>query len=196
MQGTFSRCIGSFWPAGIGSDLHCQAAGSRWKRSVPNVSLRQCRAFRSLVGLLCLLMLLTATPANGSIDEAIASALRNVSAYAKQGYTVHEEDEWGGDLGVHESKAISRPLVHGNDYWFCLGTDVNGARVSIHVYNQEGQLVESKAWQNGSDAGTEAVNPPTANYYIVVEVTSSPADRTHWAMVYSSKAVDEGKKPL
>ena len=196
MRGTFSRWIGNFCPAGLGGDLHCQAAGSRGKLSVSSISWRQCRLLRSLVGLVCLLMLLTAAPANGSIDEAIAAALRIFSAPAKQGYTVHEEDEWGGDLGVHESKAISRPLVHGNDYWFCLGTDVNGARVSIHVYSQEGQLVEAKAWQDGSNAGAEAANPPTANYYIVVEVTSSPAERTHWAMVYGSKAVDEGKKPL
>ena len=196
MQGTFSRWIGSFWLAGTGSDLHCQAAGSRRKGSVPNVSLRQGRDSRRLIALLWFLMLLIAAPANGTIDDAIASALRNVSAYAKQGYTIHEEDEWGGDLGVKESRAISRPLVHGNDYWFCLGTDVNGARVSIHVYNQEGQLVESKAWQDGSNAGAEAFNPPTATYYIVVEVTASPAERTHWAMVYGSKALDEGKKPL
>jgi hypothetical protein len=196
MQGTFSRWIGSLWPAGIGGDLDCQVAGSRGRGNAPNVSFRQCRESRRLIALICFFVLLIAAPANGTIDDAITSALRNVGAYAKEGYTIHEEDKWGGDLGVSESKAISHPLVHGNDYWFCLGTDVSGARVSIHVYNQEGRLVESKAWQDGANAGAEAVNPPTASYYIVVEVTSSPAERTHWAMVYGSKAVDEGKKPL
>ncbi|MBV8099820.1 MAG: hypothetical protein JOZ31_11730 [Verrucomicrobia bacterium] len=142
------------------------------------------------------MMLLTAAPAPASIDDAIAAALQTVGAYAKQGYAVHEEDEWGGDLGVNESKAISHPLVQGNDYWFCLGTDVNDARVNIHVYNEHGQLVDTKAWQNGSQAAAEAVNPQTADYYIVVEVTASPAERTHWAMVYGSKPVGDGKKPL
>jgi hypothetical protein len=196
MRSTFSRWIRDLWPAGIKGGLYSRAAGSRWKPNVPNVSLGQSWASRRLVALLCLLMLLTPAPASGSIDDAIASALRTVGAYAKQGYVVHEEDEWGGDLGVNESKAISHPLVQGNDYWFCLGTDVNDARVNIHVYNEQGQLVETKAWQNGAHAAAEAVNPRTANYYIVVEITASQAERTHWAMVYASKADGEGKKPL
>jgi hypothetical protein len=196
VRSTFSRWIRRFGSAGIGGDLRCQAAGSRGKRNVPNISLRQGRASRRLVGLLCLLMLLTVAPASGSIDDAIASALRTIDVYAKQGFTVHEEDEWGGDLGVKESKAISHPLVQGNDYWFCLGTDVNDARISVHLYNEQGQLVETKAWQDGSNAGAEALNLPTANYYIVVEMTASPDVRTHWAMVYCSKAVGEEKKPL
>jgi hypothetical protein len=141
-------------------------------------------------------MLLIAAPSPGSIDDAIDAALKTINVYAKQGYTVHEEDEWGGDLGVKQSQTISHPLVQGNDYWFCLGTDENHARVTIHVYNEQGHLVETKAWQDGCSAGAEALNPPTANYYIVVEVTASPAERTHWAMVYGSKAVGEGRKPL
>ena len=196
MRSTFSRWIGSFWPAGTAGDLHLQAAGPRGKPNVPNISSRQGRASRGLIGLLCLLIFLTEAPASGSIDDAIASALRTLDEYAKQGYTVHEEDEWGGDLGVNQSKAIAHPLVQGNDYWFCLGTDVNNARVNIHVYNEQGKLVETKAWQDGAHGAAEAVNPRTANYYIVIEVTASPAERTHWAMVYGSKAVGEGKKSL
>ena len=165
-------------------------------QNVPDCLLRKDQACRGFVALVCVLMFLTIAPASGSIDDAIASALQTIKVYAKQGYTVHEEDEWGGDLGVNESKAISHPLVHGNDYWFCLGTDVNDARVAIHLYNAQGKLVETKAWQDGSHAGAEAVNPPTANYYIVVEVTASPVERTHWSMVYGSRALDEGKKPL
>jgi hypothetical protein len=194
MRSTFSSWTESFLPAGIVRDLHCQAAGTRGKPNTPSISWRQFRASRMLVALLCLFILLTVAPASGSIDDAIASALRTADEYAKQGYTVDEEDEWGGDLGVNQSKAISHALVQGNDYWFCLGTDVNDARVNIHVYNEHGQLVETKAWQDGSHAAAEAVNPRTGNYYIVVQVTASPAERTHWAMVYGSKAVDGGKK--
>ena len=196
MRSTFSRWIRRFGSAGIGGDLRRQAVGSRADRNVPNIAWRQRRASRRLVAVLCILMLLTAAPAPGSIDDAIASALRTIDVYAKQGYTIHEEDEWGGDLGVKESKVISHALVQGNDYWFCLGTDVNDARISVHLYNEKGQLIETKAWQDGSNAGAEALNPPTTIYYIVVEVTASPVERTHWAMVYGSKAVGERRKPL
>src|SRR5215469_177676 len=170
MQSTFSRSRRGFGSPEKGDDLHSQDVGSRGKRNVSEISLRKDQASRAVAALLCLLMVLTIAPASGSIDDAIASALQTIKVYAKQGYIVHEEDEWGGDLGVDESKAISHPLVHGNDYWFCLGTDVNDARVAIHVYNEHGRRVETKAWQNGSHAGAEALNPPSANYYIVVEV--------------------------
>jgi hypothetical protein len=196
MQSPFSSWIGRFWRAGRVGGLCCQAAGPPGQPNVQDISTGQGRACRRFVALLCLSILLTVAPAFGSIDDAIGSALRTVGEYAKQGYTVHEEDEWGGDLGVYESKAISHSLVQGNDYWFCLGTDVNNARVNIHIYNEKGQLVETKAWQDGSHAAAEALNPRTANYYIVVEVTASPFERTHWAMVYGSKPVGEGKKPL
>ena len=52
------------------------------------------------------------------------------------------EDTWGGDLPVGEAKAISHQLFKGNDYWFCMGSDVKGAKISVHVYDGDGTLVE------------------------------------------------------
>ena len=98
-------------------------------------------------------------------------------------------------MGIKESKAIPHTLVQGNDYWFCMGTDVKNARISIHVYNNQGRLVEVNAWQDGSHAAAETSNPATATYYIVVEVSASPTVRTHWAMIYGSKPVSR-RRPL
>jgi hypothetical protein len=67
------------------------------------------------------------TAAYATIDDAIRSALQIIDPYAKEGYTVHEEDEWGGDLGVNERKAIRHMLLKGTDYWFCLGADLDSA---------------------------------------------------------------------
>lgn len=124
-----------------------------------------------------------------TLDDAIRSALQTTGPYARQGYTVHEEDEWGGDLGVNERKAIRLTLVKGTDYWFCLSADLDSARVAIHVFDLRGRLAEVHAWQKGSHAGAEALSLIGAPYYIVIEVTDSPAERTHWAMVYASKPI-------
>lgn len=133
------------------------------------------------------------TPAHATIDDAIRSALRTTDPYAKQGYTVHEEDEWGGDLGVNERKAIRHTLLRGTDYWFCVGADLDNARVAIHVYDERGRLAEVVDWQNGSNAAARTLCLVTATYYIVVEVTDSSAERTHWAMVYASKPIGAAK---
>lgn len=142
---------------------------------------------RRLFVLLSLWALLV--PAQATIDEAISSALQAIEPYAKQGYTVHEGDEWGGDLGVNERQAIRQTLRKGTDYWFCLGADLDSARVGIHVYDERGRLAEVGGWQNGSHAAVRTLSPVTATYYIIVEVADSSAERTHWAMVYASKPI-------
>jgi hypothetical protein len=147
---------------------------------------------RLFVLLSCLVIL---TPTYATVDDAISRALEAIEPYLKQGYTVHQDDEWGGDLGVKEQKAIAHPLFEGNDYWFCMGTDVDNARVAIHVYDNKGRVAEVDARQNGPIAAAQMFTRTAAIYYIVVEVTSSPVERTHWAMVYASKPIG-GQKPL
>jgi hypothetical protein len=76
-----------------------------------------------------------------------------------------------------------------------MGTDVDNARVAIHVYDNKGRVAEVDARQNGPIAAAQMFTRTAAIYYIVVEVTSSPVERTHWAMVYASKPIG-GQKPL
>ncbi len=126
------------------------------------------------------------TTAVATVDDAISRALEAISPYVKQGFTVRD-DQWGGDLGVREQKAIPHTLFRGNDYWFCMGSDTDNARVSIHVYDSRGKLAESDSWQRGHFAASRIQPIATGTYYIIVEVVSSPAERTHWAMVYAYK---------
>jgi hypothetical protein len=139
------------------------------------------RRFLILLGLCALL-----TPAGATIDDAITCALQAIDPYAKQGYNVRD-DQWGGDLGVREQKAIPHTLFKGNDYWFCMGTDVDNARLAIHVYDSKGKISENDSWQKGRFAGARVLAPATGTYYIIVEVTNSPKERTTWAMVYGYK---------
>ena len=106
--------------------------------------------------------------------------------YVKQGYIVRD-DQWGGDLGLREQKAIPHTLFKGNDYWFCMGSDVENAKVAIHLYDSKGKLAENDSWQRGRFAAVRVLPPSTGTYYIVVEVTGSPKERTTWAMAYGYK---------
>jgi hypothetical protein len=126
------------------------------------------------------------TPADATLDDAIASAVQAMEQYVKQGYNIRD-DQWGGDLGLREQKAIPHTLFKGNDYWFCMASDVEYARVAIHLYDSRGKLAENDSWQRGRFAATRILPPATGTYYIIVEVTSSPKERTNWAMVYGYK---------
>ncbi|PYI61194.1 MAG: hypothetical protein DMC60_05990 [Verrucomicrobia bacterium] len=104
--------------------------------------------------------------------------------YVKQGFQVRE-DYWGGDLGSGEKKAVRQQLFKGNEYWFWLGTEVDKAKVSVHVYDSDGKLAEEPdGWEKGHFAGAHVIPKATGSYFIIVSVEESPEDRTHWALVY------------
>jgi hypothetical protein len=132
-----------------------------------------------------LLALMAVQPAIfATVDDAQAFALQAAEPYVKQGFQVRE-DYWGGDLGSGEKKAVRQQLFKGNEYWFWLGTEVDRAKVSVHVYDSDGKLAEeSDGWQKGHFAAAHVVPKATGSYFIIVSVEESPEERTHWALVY------------
>jgi hypothetical protein len=118
-----------------------------------------------------------------TIDDALSFALEAAEPNVKEGFTVRE-DYWGGDLPVKTQKAIVHQLFKGNEYWFWMGTDVDGARLSVHIYDAEGNLAEVESQQKGRFAKARVVPKSTGSYYVIVEVEKSPVERTHWALAY------------
>src|SRR6476620_7752766 len=133
-----------------------------------------------------LLLILTALqPAIfASVDAAQAFALQAAEPYVKQGFQVRE-GYWAGDLGSREKKAVRQQLFKGDEYWFWLGTEVDKAKVSVHVYDSDGKLAEQpNSWEKGHLAAAHIIPKTTGSYFIIVSVEESPAARTHWALVY------------
>lgn len=133
--------------------------------------------------ILTLGVLLLPGRAYSSIDDALAFALEAAAPYVKEGFTVRE-DYWGGDLPVKTTKAIVHQLFKGNEYWFWMGTDVKAAKISIHVYDSEGNLVEVESWQKPHFAAARVMPKKTGSYYLIVEIEKSPDERTTWALAY------------
>ncbi|MEO8351754.1 MAG: hypothetical protein ABI680_08480 [Chthoniobacteraceae bacterium] len=145
---------------------------------------------RRLFGILAATFLLAPLHAYSSIDDALSFALEAADPYVKKGFSVRE-DYWGGDLPVKTTKAIVHQLFKGNEYWFWMGTDVKEAVISIHVYDSDGNLSEVESKQisvtGGKCALARVVPKKTGSYYLIVEVESSPKERTHWALAYGFK---------
>jgi len=117
------------------------------------------------------------------VDDAMSFAYEAANPYAEKGWIIRE-DAWGGDLGEGDKKAVTAQLFRGNSYIFFLGTDVEGAKLRVNIYDTAGNLAESKSWQEGKFAYAEIKPGATGTYYVVVEVLSSPEERTGWALVY------------
>ncbi len=117
------------------------------------------------------------------VDDALSFAYEAANPYAQQGWIIRE-DAWGGDLGVGDKKAVSAQLFRGNSYIFFLATDVETATLRVNIYDSEGNLAESKSWRRGRFAYAEIKPRATGTYHAIVEVLSSPEERTGWALVY------------
>ena len=119
-----------------------------------------------------------------SVDDAQSFALQAAEPYVKQGFQVRE-DYWGGDLASGEKKAVRQQLFKGNEYWFWLGTEVDRAKVSVHIYDSDGKLAEEPdSWEKGHFAAAHVVPKTTGSYFGSGSVEESPEERTHWALVY------------
>ncbi len=121
---------------------------------------------------------------SASVDDAQSFALQAAEPYVKQGFQVRE-DYWGGDLASGQKKAVRQQLFKGNEYWFWLGTEVDRAKVSVHIYDSDGKLAEDPdGWEKGHFAAAHVTPKTTGSYFIIVSVEESPEERTHWALVY------------
>ena len=130
-----------------------------------------------------LALLLAAPAAWAFVDDALSFAYEAANPYAERGWIIRE-DAWGGDLGAGEKKAVTAQLFRGNSYMFFLATDVDGASLRVNIYDAAGNLAESKSWQRGRLAYAEVKPRSTGTYYAIVEIMSSPEERTGWALVY------------
>jgi len=139
----------------------------------------------SSIGLcLAVACLIVPRSAFASVDDAQSFALQAAEPYVKEGFQIRE-DYWGGDLTAGEKKAVKQQLFKGNEYWFWLGTEVEMATISVHIYDKEGKLVEQPdSWQKGQFAAAHVTPQSTDSYFIIVTIETSPEERTHWALIY------------
>ena len=70
-------------------------------------------------------------------------------------------------------------LFKGNEYWFWMGTDVKTAKISVHVYDSDGNIAEVESKRRPALRGGRVVPKKTGSYYLIVEVEKSPRRADH-----------------
>jgi hypothetical protein len=150
--------------------------------SAPNHVLMKHRNFYFA---LCILLMAACSmvPSHATVDDALSFSLEAADPYVREGFAVRE-DYWGGDLAVKEAKTLPHQLFKGLEYWFWLGTDIESAKVSVHIYDKEGNLAEVEHFQKGHLAGARILPKRTGTFYIVVTIEASPEERTPWGLAY------------
>lgn len=91
---------------------------------------------------------------------------------------------WNGELQAGETKIVQHQLFKRNDYWFWLGVSQTESRVSIHIYDSDGNLADAESWQDKNVAAARVIPKKTGVYYIRVAVESVTEPPAEWAVVY------------
>lgn len=140
------------------------------------------------LSIILLILFLMAPGAIGFVDDARSFALEAAAPYVQKGFAVREEF-WSGELQVNREKLIVHQLFRGNEYWFWFATDVERARLTVHIYDAKGKLVESESWFKPVPGGAVAaahVKPSYSGaFYLVLEIKDSPKPLTHWSLAYA-----------
>ena len=132
-------------------------------------------------------MLLAGAPfGHAVVDDAHTFALEAATQYVNDGYAVREE-HWAGWLAKGKQSSIQHQLFGGNDYWFWIASDEEAAKLTIHIYDHKGNLVDAEAWTKGYMAGVRVKPKSTGTYYIVFQVNDTKLKRTRWAVAYGYK---------
>ena len=142
---------------------------------------------RRVAGLFVAVLALQVAASRASVDDAHSFALESAAPYVKEGFQVRE-DYWGGDLGVGEKKAVRQQLFKGNEYWFWMGTEVEQAKVSVHVYDADGRPAEQgDSRQKGHFPAAHRVPKTPASSFTTVALDHTQADLTPRGTVYGSR---------
>lgn len=95
------------------------------------------------------------------------------------------ETWWDGMLKEKEQKLIEHQLFKRNEYWFWVGCSQSCAKVNIHIYDQNGNLVEDEAWEKGNVAAARVIPEASGTYYVRVFLESSDELPAEWAVIYA-----------
>lgn len=149
---------------------------------------------RLLTLVICGAWLATSRPALASLETDWAPAevfSTAIGTDLKRGYTLRAES-WRGDLAANVAKPIAQQLFKGNEYRFYAGAFEKNARISVHVYDADGNIADAETWdrtdaEGQSFSGVSVQPKRTGTYYLIVKIEHSPAARTEWGMVYAFK---------
>ena len=118
---------------------------------------------------------------SAAIEAALPKLDLEENSYLLRESWWHESFSKKGDV-----KLIQHQLFKRNDYWFWAGLSESDAKVSVHIYDSEGDLADAEDWQKKNTAGARIVPEASGNYYIRIELLENPSgEEVEWAVVYA-----------
>jgi hypothetical protein len=122
--------------------------------------------------------------ANDAEVAARRSALELAGAFSNEGFKLRD-GTFSGVLKPKEMLLIQVNLYAGNQYWFSVGTTPQAKKVSVQVFNENAQPLESESFQQENQSAAGFSPTVSGPYYIsILETEGEPAS---FCFLYSYK---------
>lgn len=122
-------------------------------------------------------------PLWGLVDDAHSMSMDMATPYVEKGFRVRQE-YWKGDVEGEQPKRVRAQLFKGNEYWFWLGCDVDGAQMTLKVLDQAGKDITAETASTSHAVGARVLPPKTGSYTLLFTVKVPEEQDASWALAY------------
>lgn len=137
--------------------------------------------------IVALVVIALARPMSAATDDEVAA--QNVArglagAFSNDGFKFRD-GVWSGPIKPKESLFVQVNLYAGNQYWFSVGATDKAKKLLVTVFDENGQPVQSEAYQDGPKAA--AGFSPAASGAYIIRIQELEGDPASFCFLYSYK---------
>jgi len=128
-------------------------------------------------------MLTAQEPAPTSVT-ARSRALELAGAFANDGYKIRD-GFWAGTLEAGKPQFLQVNLFFGNEYWFSAAALDPSGKLSVTLFDEDGNLLKEEIFQDGASAAAGLVPGTSGKYFVRLAILGG--DKSEFCLVYSYK---------
>lgn len=124
---------------------------------------------------ICLLSLgMVRLPAAESDAEVNArkTALDLAGAFFNDGFKARD-GHWSGDLKQGQRTLVAVNLYAGNQYWFTAGASAADAKVTVEIFDENGQKMQAENYDSADQAAAGFSPTNSGQYFVGVTLSSA-----------------------
>ncbi len=127
----------------------------------------------------------TPKPSPGE-DSALSrsKALDLAGAFANDGYKVRD-GFWSGTLEKGKPQFLEVNLFAGNEYWFSAAAAGAARKITVSVFDTNGQPIDSETYEDGPSAAAGLI--PETSGPRILRVLLTEGEKADFTLVYSYK---------
>jgi hypothetical protein len=116
--------------------------------------------------------------------SARSKALELAGAFSNDGYKIRD-GYWPGEIEPNRPQFLEVNLFTGNEYWFSAAVTPPGRKITVSVFDENGNPLEYQTHEDGQVAAAGFVPEVSGRYFIKISLLEG--DKSQFCLLYSYK---------